>query len=119
MSTERTVGRLKIEDGLARFVGQRHQAAVVLELGEAVLVVRHGRGQLVDVQNRGPVHLRYPRHPPLVCLNRSAESDAVAEKHVAGRLHAPLWQGELRVRRVLEPGRPFSSPGTQRWSEVL
>ena len=85
VTTERTVRRLQVEHRLARFLGHRHQAAIVLECGEALGVV-FGRGSVSYPYRQVPRRGR--RRGSGASISGTPERDGPLSPRAASR-HSP------------------------------
>ena len=109
-----------MEHRLSRFLGHGHQAAVVLQDGQAFGVgpgrgsVPAGSAECFPVIDAGD-----PRHPFPVCLDGAARSHGVLHHHVTRRCDIGRGQEQIRiVRAAVQAILPFVPPVAKGWSEV-
>ena len=108
----------KEEHRFARFHCHRHEAAVVLELGEAIRIGVHlNLGAVGFIKHRDTVFARDAPHPAVESLDRMAVLGEVLHEDIAGWIHGAPWKTQVRCRVFGEPFIPLRSPASQRGAE--
>ena len=121
MAANGTVGRGEVKNGLARFLRHRHQAPVVLDGGEVVLLVlrrRCGVRSFAIAAQVAGVCFRHSIDPFVIRSDGTAQDDAVLLHYIPCGLHGPIRQWKVRLRPVIPPPPPVLPPLIQRRSEI-
>ena len=120
MPSDRAIGCLEREHGLPGFLGEWHEAAVVLERRKAIrIVICECRLRGCAVTNyRLAVHNRNPFHPTPIGFDRPVQTDGVLQDDVADGSHRTVGHAEAGSGIALAPLLPFVLPTAESWAEI-